>query len=99
MVNRKCDRIPCKRFTHVDPFEDTESVARYTRGGARKRFTHVDPFEDTESCLSQYFELRTDKVSPTSIRSRILKVPVDSVADAREIVSPTSIRSERLKAV
>ena len=37
------------RFTHVDPFEDTER--RFlTRGlmGYGQSFTHVDPFEDTE---------------------------------------------------
>jgi len=37
-------------FTHVDPFEDTESsgVAQAVCGFSI-RFTHVDPFEDTES--------------------------------------------------
>jgi len=39
-----------KRFTHVDPFEDTESCARHDiEGFSRAGFTHVDPFEDTES--------------------------------------------------
>ncbi len=36
-------------FTHVDPFEDTESaVLRRREHPALLRFTHVDPFEDTE---------------------------------------------------
>ena len=37
-------------------------------------FTHVDPFEDTESAeeLPQLVQ-HLEKVSPTSIRSRILK--------------------------
>ncbi len=36
-------------FTHVDPFEDTES--HQVNADLRRqffRFTHVDPFEDTE---------------------------------------------------
>ncbi len=43
---------PPECFTHVDPFEDTESRrARHYDSGWR-RFTHVDPFEDTESASS-----------------------------------------------
>ena len=37
-------------FTHVDPFEDTESL--WGNQGQQlyvRSFTHVDPFEDTES--------------------------------------------------
>ena len=38
------------RFTHVDPFEDTERVGtEVQRRALGNRFTHVDPFEDTES--------------------------------------------------
>jgi len=43
---------PILSFTHVDPFEDTES--RPCPCGTPRhspRFTHVDPFEDTESAL------------------------------------------------
>jgi len=36
-------------FTHVDPFEDTESARRQAnRVHVLAGFTHVDPFEDTE---------------------------------------------------
>ena len=35
-------------FTHVDPFEDTESSSRPGPATRALRFTHVDPFEDTE---------------------------------------------------
>jgi len=35
-------------------------------------FTHVDPFEDTESSW-EWCDAVLDQVSPTSIRSRILK--------------------------
>jgi len=60
-------------FTHVDPFEDTERhelvVIHITEHG----FTHVDPFEDTESSQALAQEIPARVVSPTSIRSRILK--------------------------
>jgi len=37
-------------FTHVDPFEDTESQHKFFgRAENVGCFTHVDPFEDTES--------------------------------------------------
>ena len=36
-------------------------------------FTHVDPFEDTERWAAHSRERRDHQVSPTSIRSRILK--------------------------
>ena len=36
-------------------------------------FTHVDPFEDTESCHVMFDNAGVCVVSPTSIRSRILK--------------------------
>jgi len=36
-------------FTHVDPFEDTESPGAAAGQPGSRRFTHVDPFEDTES--------------------------------------------------
>jgi len=36
-------------FTHVDPFEDTESGNFMAVGSdGVSSFTHVDPFEDTE---------------------------------------------------
>ena len=39
-----------------------------------ERFTHVDPFEDTERLYNRSIPTReVIKVSPTSIRSRILK--------------------------
>ncbi len=38
-----------------------------------RRFTHVDPFEDTESLHPLTPGAPTHHVSPTSIRSRILK--------------------------
>jgi len=37
------------RFTHVDPFEDTESWPMRYQPWRLIGFTHVDPFEDTES--------------------------------------------------
>jgi len=40
---------------------------------AQNRFTHVDPFEDTESEFSAPSVTGEVVVSPTSIRSRILK--------------------------
>ena len=62
------------RFTHVDPFEDTESLGRgYLPRWSERCFTHVDPFEDTER-LRALMPLGEELgVSPTSIRSRILK--------------------------
>jgi len=40
------------RFTHVDPFEDTERRRERRWAGARQwGFTHVDPFEDTERSI------------------------------------------------
>ena len=35
-------------FTHVDPFEDTESSSPDVYEINLASFTHVDPFEDTE---------------------------------------------------
>jgi len=40
---------------------------------ARSSFTHVDPFEDTESIPAPHEGSNVGLVSPTSIRSRILK--------------------------
>ena len=62
------------RFTHVDPFEDTERVCG-TIGSLDHvlGFTHVDPFEDTESWHIEVMKHERLDVSPTSIRSRILK--------------------------
>ena len=62
-----------------------------------RRFTHVDPFEDTESDLAQAVNALTGAVSPTSIRSRILKVAGAVHGQRRGHVSPTSIRSRILK--
>jgi len=63
-----------RRFTHVDPFEDTESPGDFQRcAGGHARFTHVDPFEDTESGERVNVCFAVSVVSPTSIRSRILK--------------------------
>jgi len=86
------------------------------------RFTHVDPFEDTESRVKLRVKYLRDLVSPTSIRSRILKAflstpaataptcftHVDPFEDTerkggfkkrggKSLVSPTSIRSRILK--
>ena len=85
-------------FTHVDPFEDTERGIGVSSADARISFTHVDPFEDTERGGCTRVSGRVKGVSPTSIRSRILKgqsahqhrLPVVDV-------SPTSIRSRILK--
>jgi len=61
-------------FTHVDPFEDTERwPEEYVLEHGCPGFTHVDPFEDTESLPRGGDRLAADEVSPTSIRSRILK--------------------------
>ena len=47
--------------------------SRYHPGIRASCFTHVDPFEDTESDDAPDFFRRALDVSPTSIRSRILK--------------------------
>ncbi len=61
-------------FTHVDPFEDTERASRSRAGDSvDSGFTHVDPFEDTESRAQRVHAAHFIFVSPTSIRSRILK--------------------------
>ncbi len=60
-------------FTHVDPFEDTESSTCPGCGSRYPGFTHVDPFEDTERLWRACDTSPADTVSPTSIRSRILK--------------------------
>jgi len=86
------------RFTHVDPFEDTESEWYYKcRRLSQKGFTHVDPFEDTESTVNIHI-IASIIVSPTSIRSRILKEASNGMGSIlRKFVSPTSIRSRILK--
>jgi len=62
-------------FTHVDPFEDTErSETSFYPDTSFNRFTHVDPFEDTERSVYGSNLAPRRHVSPTSIRSRILKV-------------------------
>jgi len=61
-------------FTHVDPFEDTERTLQGSpEVWAQQGFTHVDPFEDTESGFTNDHLPNPPRVSPTSIRSRILK--------------------------
>ena len=68
------------------------------RKAAPFSFTHVDPFEDTERSFTSAKMYSISNVSPTSIRSRILKVKIEArvLADAC-VVSPTSIRSRILK--
>ncbi len=85
-------------FTHVDPFEDTESgTCRFIHTPNFLSFTHVDPFEDTESPVIREDGVVMEAVSPTSIRSRILKGRHANGAHRRRSVSPTSIRSRILK--
>ena len=61
-------------FTHNDPFEDTESsIALVGLSTGPVGFTHNDPFEDTESFRRNGMTLERKVVSPTTIRSRILK--------------------------
>jgi len=63
-------------------------------------FTHVDPFEDTERWPSEPLQqFLAIVVSPTSIRSRILKGVIAGAQGSRRLVSPTSIRSRILKAM
>ena len=62
-------------------------------------FTHVDPFEDTESLPASRQYAGSKNVSPTSIRSRILKDYLGDGQDDSLEVSPTSIRSRILKDV
>ncbi len=63
-------------------------------------FTHVDPFEDTERAAGRRSSPARTPVSPTSIRSRILKVIEPNLPRLHEqAVSPTSIRSRILKGV
>ena len=63
----------------------------------RQSFTHVDPFEDTERAIALPSFALTHPVSPTSIRSRILKDGVVARFQNLHRVSPTSIRSRILK--
>jgi len=60
-------------FTHVDPFEDTERPHGQVALHLLQSFTHVDPFEDTERPGLAPRANPAGIVSPTSIRSRILK--------------------------
>jgi len=71
-------------FTHVDPFEDTErhQIAQIVKQ-ASVCFTHVDPFEDTERFGRFLTCYRWGCVSPTSIRSRILKDQCDNHGSVR----------------
>jgi len=47
--------VPPRCFTHVDPFEDTESGLHRHARLEPPSFTHVDPFEDTESLSDSCF--------------------------------------------
>ncbi len=89
--------IACSGFTHVDPFEDTESSVNLRAASALRCFTHVDPFEDTERWAADALGPAGADVSPTSIRSRILKGCKTKTNIKVCSVSPTSIRSRILK--
>jgi len=60
-------------FTHNDPFEDTERRHAQRLGHLSVGFTHNDPFEDTERRYTLVGVAAAVVVSPTTIRSRILK--------------------------
>ncbi len=60
-------------FTHYDPFEDTERQPGHRCPLRYFGFTHYDPFEDTESGGEQPQYGRVVRVSPITIRLRILK--------------------------
>jgi len=91
-------RARADRFTHVDPFEDTERKLRVHEAQGGGRFTHVDPFEDTERTYYCIYACRDHNVSPTSIRSRILRAMNKKRPSRGHLpVSPTSIRSRILK--
>jgi len=70
------------RFTHVDPFEDTErTLAHHPCFHPQIGFTHVDPFEDTESLPSP--ELRRQHprfthVDPFEDTERLLPLESES---------------------
>ena len=85
------------RFTHSDPFEDTESTYSVIVTFELICFTHSDPFEDTESCENLSFIIYIMAVSPTPIRLRILKAPLTPVVMSSMVVSPTPIRLRILK--
>jgi len=62
------------RFTHHDPLEDTERTCNPRAPMPQPRFTHHDPLEDTESPATLLSPLPALRVSPITIRLRILKV-------------------------
>jgi len=73
---RRCGVLPVASgcFTHVDPFEDTESLDGHDRVGE-------NPVVSPTSIRSRILKdtrcgwgRKRARVSPTSIRSRILKV-------------------------
>jgi len=72
------------RFTHVDPFEDTESAADSCKVPAIYCFTHVDPFEDTE---------RTAREWRASASKRFTHV--DPFEDTESLVVAASLRPMR----
>ena len=87
------------RFTHNDPFEDTESIWLAYTAPVAACFTHNDPFEDTERSRDLSPPDGTG-VSPTTIRSRILKGQwLAGWVDRAVGVSPTTIRSRILKVI
>ncbi len=62
-------------FTPHDPTEDTESVrGQVFEWDSSHGFTPHDPTEDTESSSIELCEGKIVKVSPLTIRQRILKV-------------------------
>ena len=61
-------------FTHHDPLEDTESLWRVAAHSGANSFTHHDPLEDTERNNCGQQASTSDRVSPITIRLRILKV-------------------------
>ena len=72
-LNRQFGRGQHASFTHNDPFEDTERRKRQLVSSVISRFTHNDPFEDTERLPPPATRKVSQLVSPTTIRSRILK--------------------------
>ena len=84
-------------FTSYDPIEDTESRRSRIWPPGSGCFTSYDPIEDTEShCRLNSSRFRS-KVSPATIRLRILKVHQSAVPRALRGVSPATIRLRILK--
>jgi len=64
-------------FTTLDPLEDTERHQSGAPGRVDDGFTTLDPLEDTESHVEVGGVFRSSRVSPRSIRLRILKGAFD----------------------